>query len=93
MAKNSTDNGYTFKIEGCHALVRQTPILTYYITARPLHTGQPAFCSDQSGILRTDYGGAVEKRQSNGALVIGVTSPYHSLTNSATGVIEENLTP
>jgi hypothetical protein len=66
LAKNSIDNGYTFEIEGCHAPVRQKPILTYYITARPLHTGQPAFCSDQSGILRTDYGGSVEKCQSNG---------------------------
>ena len=65
LAKNSTDNGYTFEIEGCHAPVRQTPNLTYYITV-PLHTDEPAFCSDQSGILRADYGGSVEKCQSNG---------------------------
>jgi hypothetical protein len=66
VAKNSIDNGYTFEIVGCHASVAQTPNLAYYITARPLHTGQPAFCSDQSGILRADYGGSVERCHSNG---------------------------
>jgi hypothetical protein len=66
-AKNSIDNGYAFEIAGCHARDTQILNLAYQITARPLHARQPAFCSDQSGILRADYGGSVEKCRSNGA--------------------------
>jgi hypothetical protein len=65
-AKGNIDNGYAFEITGCHAPEAQTPNSWYYITARPVHSGQPAFCSDQSGIVKADYGGSVERCRSNG---------------------------
>jgi hypothetical protein len=61
LANNRIDNGYAFEIIGCQAAVPEKPNATYYVTARPLHTGQPAFCSDQSGILSSDEEGSVEK--------------------------------
>jgi hypothetical protein len=61
LAQNRNDNGYGFEIIGCQAAVPEKPNATYYVTARPLHTGQPAFCSDQSGVLMSDGGGSVEK--------------------------------
>jgi len=61
LAKNRIDNGYVFEIVGCEAAAPKKPNATYYVTARPLHAGQPAFCSDKSGILRSDEGGSVEK--------------------------------
>jgi hypothetical protein len=61
LALNRIDNGYAFEIIGCQTAVPEKPIATYYVTARPLHTGQPAFCSDQSGVLMSDQGGSVEK--------------------------------
>jgi len=61
LAQNRIDNGYAFEIIGCQAAVPEKPNATYYLTARPLHTGQPAFCSDQSGVLMSDEGGSVEK--------------------------------
>lgn len=64
---DGTDNGYAFEIAGRQAPDTVRPNLTYYTTARPLHSGQPAFCSDQSGILKADYGGSVEKCRANGA--------------------------
>jgi hypothetical protein len=61
LAQNRIDNGYAFDITGCQAAVPEKPNTVYYVTARPLHTGQPAFCSDQSGILMSDDEGSVEK--------------------------------
>jgi len=61
LAKDRIDNGYAFEIIGCQAAVPKKPKSTYYITARPPHAGQPAFCSDQSGILMFDESGSVEK--------------------------------
>jgi hypothetical protein len=61
LAQNRIDNGYAFEITGCQAAVPEKPNATYYVTARPLHTEQPAFCSDQSGILMSDEEGSVEK--------------------------------
>jgi hypothetical protein len=66
LAKGSIDNGYAFEIVGCHAADAQAPNPVYYISARPLHSRQPAFCSDQSGIVKADYGGSVEGCRSNG---------------------------
>jgi hypothetical protein len=62
---NGIDNGYEFRIAGCQAL-NGTPNSAYYTSARPLHSGQPAFCSDQSGILKADYSGSLEKCRANG---------------------------
>jgi hypothetical protein len=61
LAQNRIDNGYAFEIIGCQAASPEKPNTTYYVTARPLHAGQPAFCSDQSGVLMSDDGGSVEK--------------------------------
>jgi len=66
MAKNQTDNGYAFDIVGCQAQGAAKPNATYYLTARPLHSGQPAYCSDQSGILKADYDGSVERCRTSG---------------------------
>jgi hypothetical protein len=61
LARDRIDNGYAFGIIGCQAAAPKKPNSTYSVTARPLHTGQPAFCSDQSGILMSDEGGSVER--------------------------------
>jgi hypothetical protein len=66
VAKNRTDNGYAFEIVGCQAQGVAKPNATYYLTARPLHSGQPAYCSDQSGILKADYNGSVERCRTSG---------------------------
>lgn len=63
---NGIDNGYAFEIAGCQDSDTGKPNSAYYTSARPLHSGQPAFCSDQSGILRVDYGSSVEKCRANG---------------------------
>jgi hypothetical protein len=55
------DNGYAFEIAGCQTVSTERPISTYNITARPLNTGQPAFCSDQSGLLMSDQSGSIAK--------------------------------
>lgn len=60
LAKDRIDNGYEFQITGCQPALPKKPNLTYWVTARPLHAEQPAFCSDQSGILMFDQGGSVE---------------------------------
>ena len=60
LAKGRIDNGYAFEIASCQVATPQKPTSTYSVTARPLHTGQPAFCSDQSGILWFDESGSVE---------------------------------
>jgi len=67
LTENGTDNGYAFEIAGCQSPDAGRPNLAYYSTARPLHSRQPAFCSDQSGTLKADYSGSVEKCRANGA--------------------------
>jgi hypothetical protein len=66
VAKNQIDNDYAFDIVGCQAQGAAKANATYYLTAKPLHSGQPAYCSDQSGILRADYDGSVERCRTNG---------------------------
>jgi hypothetical protein len=66
LAGNGIDNGYAFEIVGCEAPDAGRPISAYYTSARPLHSGQPVFCSDQSGILKNDYTGSVERCRSKG---------------------------
>lgn len=66
IAKNPIDNGYAFDIVGCQAQGVAKPNATFYLTARPLHSGQPAYCSDQSGILKVDYDGSVEQCRTKG---------------------------
>jgi hypothetical protein len=66
-ARNGQRNGYLFEITGCGGNSSQEPNPGYTLTARPLHKGIPAFCTDQSGILRSDENGSVEKCLKNGA--------------------------
>jgi hypothetical protein len=66
MAKNQIDNGYAFDIVGCQAQGAAKTNAAYYLTAKPLHSGQPAYCSDQSGILKVDYDGSVERCRTSG---------------------------
>jgi hypothetical protein len=61
LAQNQIENGYAFEIVGCHAAAPEKPNETYYVMARSLHSGQPAFCSGRSGVLMSDEGGSVEK--------------------------------
>ena len=63
---NGIDNGYAFEIAGCQAPDARRPNSAYYTSARPLHPGQPAFCSDESGTLKAEYSGSVEKCRANG---------------------------
>jgi hypothetical protein len=60
------DNGYAFGIIGCQRTEPKKPNSMYHLTARPLHSGLPAFCSDPSGIVRSDDTGSVEKCLANG---------------------------
>ena len=66
LARGGTDNGYVFEILGCQVPSQDRPNSTYYITTRPWHSGQPTFCSDQSGVLRADYNGSIERCRTNG---------------------------
>jgi len=66
-AKNGRRNGYSFQLTGCRERSGQEPKPGYTLTARPLHKGLPAFCADQSGILRSDETGSVEKCLKSGA--------------------------
>ncbi len=61
LAHDGKDNSYAFDILGCQAPDLGKPNLLYQVAARPLHSGLPAFCSDQSGIVRSDDGGSVER--------------------------------
>lgn len=61
VAPEHIDNGYAFEIVGCEKAEGGKPNSTYHITAHPLHSGQPAFCSDPSGVLRSDDSGSVER--------------------------------
>jgi len=60
------DNGYAFEIVGCRAEGPGKPDSTYHITARPLRSGLPAFCTDQSGVLKSGQSGSVEECVTNG---------------------------
>ena len=61
LAQDQIDNGYAFEIIGCQATAPEKPNATYYVAARPLHMGLPAFCSDQSGVLMSDEDAHVER--------------------------------
>jgi hypothetical protein len=61
VARGYIDNGYAFEIVGCEKTGLGKPNSTFHITARPLHSGQPSFCSDPSGVLKSDESGSIEK--------------------------------
>jgi prepilin-type N-terminal cleavage/methylation domain-containing protein len=57
LSTTATKSGYTFTAVGVGAL----PMVTYTSTALPVivgQSGQRAFCSDQSGVIRQNAGGA-----------------------------------
>ncbi len=51
--------GYMFQITDC-ARSSNGRITNYKITARPLHSDLPAYCANQSGMIKADYNGSVE---------------------------------
>lgn len=66
VANNPIGKGYAFEIVGCQAQGVAKPNATYHLMAKPLHSGQPAYCSDQSGILKADHKGSVERCRTSG---------------------------
>jgi hypothetical protein len=61
LVQGHIDNGYAFEIVGCEKTELTKPNSTYHVTARPLHSGQPSFCADPSGVLKSDESGSVER--------------------------------
>jgi hypothetical protein len=61
LVKNGMDNGYVFNLTGCECTETNKANSTYLLTARPLHSGLPAYCSNQSGILTSDDTRSVDK--------------------------------
>jgi hypothetical protein len=65
LVRNGRRNQYAFEINGCVGNGK-SPNAQYQIRARPLLTGMPAFCSDQSGIVKYDESGSTEKCHTSG---------------------------
>jgi hypothetical protein len=65
LAKSGQRNGYAFELS-CPASEGTRPRRTFQVTARPLHADLPAYCSDQSGVLRYDEQGSTAKCLQNG---------------------------
>ena len=61
LVENQRKNGYKLEITGCQATAGKGPNVTYQVTLRPLRAGMPAFCSNESGILKLDSDGSVQK--------------------------------
>jgi hypothetical protein len=61
LVKDGIDNGYVFTLTGCKRTEGNNANSTYLLTARPLHSGLPAFCSDQSKNLTADDTGSIDK--------------------------------
>ena len=66
LIRNGIDNGYSFEISGCQGLQPEKPNTTFHVVARPLRSGLPAFCSDSSGLVKSDNTGSVESCMANG---------------------------
>lgn len=60
LVSSKTRNGYAFEIRGCQN-GGVNPNKRFQVMARPLHRQMPAFCSDQSGVVRTDESGSTTK--------------------------------
>jgi hypothetical protein len=52
-------NGYIFEISVCLAKAVGGPNTSYRVIARPWRSEMPAFCSDETGILKADYDGSI----------------------------------
>jgi hypothetical protein len=60
LAKTGQRNGYAFELI-CTSGGNSRPQRSFQVTARPLNPDLPAYCSDQSGVLRYDAGGSTAK--------------------------------
>ncbi|HZQ92649.1 MAG TPA: pili assembly chaperone [Terriglobales bacterium] len=63
-------SGYTFALTGCTAAGSSTILVTYQSQGVPVaigQTGQRAFCSDQSGVIKYDSGGSGTTCTSSGS--------------------------
>lgn len=61
LVKNGRRNGYEFQIGGCLVGENKRPNTRYRLTARPMLSGMPAFCADESGILKYDESGSIQR--------------------------------
>jgi hypothetical protein len=59
-------SGYIFAIDNCMTKAGSGPNTSYTLTARPLHSQTPAFCADESGIVKADYDGSIAHCLQNG---------------------------
>jgi hypothetical protein len=66
LLKDGTDNGYAFDLTECRPRGVKKPISSYRVVARPLHSGLPVFCSDQTGILRSEESVSLENCRTSG---------------------------
>ncbi len=63
-------NGYNFELSGCQAVGGDTPSAKYLIVAYPVtkeRTGRESFCSDETGIVKTDITGSRRHCMINGS--------------------------
>jgi hypothetical protein len=67
LLKDGRTNGFSLEINGCQTADGKKPNPTYYVIARPLRRDMPAFCSDQSGIVKFDDTGSITKCLHDGA--------------------------
>jgi hypothetical protein len=65
-AEHGRRNEYDFEISGCRVGNAQSRNDKYQLTAHPLASHLPAYCADQSGILKYEESGSTEKCLENG---------------------------
>src|ERR1700680_896979 len=53
LAKSEQRNGYSFELI-CSVGTRTGARRAFQVTVRPLHADMPAYCTDQSGVVRAD---------------------------------------
>ena len=59
MLASGQKNSYAFELANCEPVAEGRPNKFFTITARPLRKGMPAYCSDQSGVVKSDYDGSI----------------------------------
>jgi hypothetical protein len=64
LVKNGRRNEYAFELTCPRKMQRQST--KYQLTARPVLAGMPAFCSDQSGVVKYEESGSIEKCLTSG---------------------------
>jgi len=63
---NGRKNGYMFELTECRPEAGVRPNSSYHLTASPLGHDLPAYCADQSGIVKADYDGSARNCLKNG---------------------------